>query len=249
MEPDWGIVESILSRGMESLKNHISPPTWEKLEDDIDRFKYGEVYDLLAYINKVKKVNLPFIDEAGGMMGFLPWRDPADPTAPAVQYARKLQLPCKTEFPLDWPISRIRQEVQSIRHDSSLAHKMLWNDYKIKDGVRDGVIIRVIYESSGTRTDYWCSYPTNLPLTEQNNRLGVFRIWVEELLMECLDMVKGALPAFDYEICSELIHHGQYGATLEQLFDAFEKSGLQPSVELESARQAIVSCVLPIYLS
>ncbi len=239
MEPNWGIVEFMLGNGMEDLKDHISPETWKTLEEDMSSFKYGEVYDLLAYIDKNKKRNSTYIDEAGRMLGFLPRDNPEDPSAPAILYARKLTSPRKAEFPLDWSTKRIQQEVESIRHDSTLDAMVLWNNYRIKDGVRDGVSIRVIYEKSLGQTDYWGEYPTNTPLTEQKNRVGEFRIWLETLMTESLDKVRGGMPALDYRICAELIQHGQYGAAFTQLLHAFEMCGLLLS-ELESARQAII---------
>lgn len=228
MEPDWGKVENLLGNGMGDLRDFISTPTWKQVEADISAFKYGEVYDLLSYIDKTKKTKSSSIEEAGYMMGFPPQSRSESPAASTPAYARKLTKPCKTEFPLDWSEQRIQQEVESIGYDQHLAHRTLFNGCILREDVRSGVNIRVIYQNFPGHSYFWCEYPLNAPRREQTNRLGAFRDRLEEAMLGVLDDLKSELPTLDYEIYGELIRDGQYRVALALFCEACEHFGVEP---------------------
>jgi hypothetical protein len=209
-EPNWGLVETLLMGGETWLESHISEQTQQMIAADLHSFKFGEVYDLLAYIAKKHRKPSEALDEAGRMMGFLPAPPPTDPAGPLVTPARQVKVPIKSMFPWDWSTQRINDEIISIVEDDDIAEQPLSNGHLLKDGMRGGVAMRVIYENLPDVVDLLAGYPVDPPVAEQQNLVGRRRLQMETMLTASLEPLKNHLAPSDYAINADLIDHGVY---------------------------------------
>ncbi len=216
-EPNWGMVETLLVGGLAQLSAHISEQTQEMIYTDLDGFKFGEVYDLLAYIAKKHRAPSEALDEAGRMMGFLAAPPPSDPTGPPVTTARQVKFPCKWMFPWDWSRKRISGEVIAVVEDPDIPKQFLSDGHIRKDGVRGGVPMRVIYEPTPDVVDIHAGYPIDPPVTEQRNAVGRRRMQMETMLTASLEPLKEHLAPIDYEVNADLIDHGVYHLAIRRI--------------------------------
>ena len=238
MEPNWGIVEILLIGGLEYMSDHVSKTTTYMIYDDLNRFRFGDVYELLTYIAKKHNLENLATEEAGRLMGFLPPTSLEDATEQPAQPKRQIRFPIKAPAPLHWSKSEISQELKRIIFDSNIQEHNLWSDFIRKDSIYRGIKIRTIYTYENEKL-YICEYhPMNIPFTPQRNEVGAQRANIESLIFDTLYQLKRFMPAVDYETYRDAIEYGLYKFAYAALGISSQKCDIYPE-SLERAGQLL----------
>jgi Bacterial EndoU nuclease len=70
-------------------------------------------------------------------------------------------IPGKTEFPRSWSDDKVIAEIESIANDPTSRRSLQPNGRMRVEGMREGIMIRVIINTDGT--SIWTAHPTNRP--------------------------------------------------------------------------------------